>query len=100
MSMAQARRLCPHAVVLPPRFAVYQAVSERVFALVRQVAPMLEQIAFDEAFAEPPSLAGADAAEVERFAADLRATVRAAGGLSAPVAPPSAHPLAQIPSKL
>ena len=27
MPMGQARRLCPHAVVLPPRFALYQALS-------------------------------------------------------------------------
>jgi DNA polymerase-4 len=100
MSMAQARRLCPHAVVLPPRFAVYQAVSERVFALVRQVAPMLEQISLDEAFAEPPSLAGADAAEVERFAADLRARVRAEVGLSASVGAGSSKQIAKIASEL
>jgi nucleotidyltransferase/DNA polymerase involved in DNA repair len=39
---------------------VYQAVSERVFSVVREVAGPLEQVALDEAFTEPAALSGAD----------------------------------------
>jgi impB/mucB/samB family len=49
MPMSQARRQCPSAVVLPPRLRVYQAVSARVFSVVRQVGGPLEQVALDEA---------------------------------------------------
>jgi DNA polymerase-4 len=38
--MVQARRQCPHAVVLPPRFELYHVVSERVFDVLR-VSPAL-----------------------------------------------------------
>jgi DNA polymerase-4 len=100
MPMAEARRRCPHAVVLPPRFAVYHAVSERVFTLVRRAAPVLEQVALDEAFAEPPSLAGADAAEVEQFARQLRAQVREEVGLAASVGAGSGKQVAKIASGL
>ncbi|MER2091943.1 MAG: DNA polymerase IV, partial [Saccharopolyspora rectivirgula] len=69
MPMAEARRRCPTAVVLPPRFRVYQAVSARVMALVRDVSDAVEQVSIDEAFLEPAQLAGADTAKTEDFAA-------------------------------
>ena len=62
MPMHQARRLVgATAVVLPPRGVVYGVASRRVFDTVRSVVPVLEQLSFDEAFGEPPELAGASA---------------------------------------
>jgi DNA polymerase-4 len=100
MPMGQARRLCPHAVVLPPRFALYQAVSERVMGVLADAAPVLEPISLDEAFLEPPSLAGASPAEVQRFGVELRAAVREATGLAASVGAGSGKQLAKIASEL
>ncbi len=100
MPMGQARRLCPHAVVLPARFALYQALSARVMAVLADASPVLEPVSIDEAFLEPPALAGATAAEVERFGARLRADVRAATGLPASVGAGSGKQLAKIASEL
>src|ERR1700727_3743678 len=72
MPMHQARRLIGvTAVVLPPRGVVYGVASRRVFETVRAVVPVVEQLSFDEAFGEPPELAGASAADVEEFCAEL-----------------------------
>jgi DNA polymerase-4 len=100
MPMGQARRLCPHAVVLPARFALYQALSSRVMAVLADASPVLEPVSIDEAFLEPPALAGAMAAEVERFGVRLRADVRAATGLPASVGAGSGKQLAKIASEL
>jgi DNA polymerase IV len=100
MPMGQARRLCPHAVVLPARFTVYQALSSRAMDVLTEASPVLEPVSIDEAFLEPPSLAGAPAAEVERFGARLRADVRAATGLPASVGAGSGKQLAKIASEL
>ncbi len=100
MPMGQARRLCPHAVVLPARFGLYQSLSERVMAVLADAAPVLEPVSLDEAFLEPPALAGAGAGEVERFGADLRAAVRAATGLPSSVGAGSGKQLAKIASEL
>jgi DNA polymerase IV len=100
MPMGQARRLCPQAVVLPPRFALYQAVSERVLAVLAEAAPVVEPVSLDEAFLEPPDLAGVQAVTVERFGTDLRAAVRAATGLPASVGAGSGKQLAKIASEL
>lgn len=50
MPMAQARRLCPQAVVLPVRHGVYSQVSRQVMAILGQVTPVLERVSVDEAF--------------------------------------------------
>ena len=100
MPMGQARRLCPHAVVLPPRGALYSAVSEQVMAVLAEAAPVVEPVSLDEAFLEPPALAGATPAEVEEFGTTLRAAVRARTGLPASVGAGSGKQLAKIASEL
>jgi DNA polymerase-4 len=50
MPVAQARRLCPHAVFIPPRHGHYAAVSREVMAIFRAVTPEVEPLALDEAF--------------------------------------------------
>ena len=100
MPMGQARRLCPHAVVLPARFVLYQALSASVMAVLAAASPVLEPVSIDEAFLEPPALAGVSAAEVERFGVRLRADVHAATGLPASVGAGSGKQLAKIASEL
>ncbi|QRP44681.1 DNA polymerase IV [Amycolatopsis sp. FDAARGOS 1241] len=99
MPMSQARRLLPPgAVVLPPRFRLYEVLSKQVFDVVSEVAPVLERISLDEAFAEPPSLAGASVEEVTRFAEDLRARIRAETGLTASIGAGTGKQIAKIGS--
>jgi DNA polymerase-4 len=101
MPMHQARRLVGHgAVVLPPRGVVYGVASRRVLDTIRTILPVLEQLSLDEAFGEPPELAGAPAGDVERFCADLRAVVRAETGLVASVGAGSGKQIAKIASDL
>jgi DNA polymerase-4 len=50
MPVAQARRLCPHGVFIPPRHGHYAAVSREVMAIFRAVTPEVEPLALDEAF--------------------------------------------------
>lgn len=76
MPMFKARAACPHATVVRPNMAKYQAVGAAVRALMRRAAPIVEPLSIDEAFldfgppdsqAEPPALTLARlAAEVER----------------------------------
>jgi DNA polymerase-4 len=46
----QARRLCPGAVFLAPRFELYREVSARLHEILNEVTPLVEGIALDEAF--------------------------------------------------
>lgn len=100
MPMGQARRRCPHAVTVPPRFVVYQHLSEQVMAVLADAAPVLEPVSVDEAFLEPPDLRGATVEDVTRFGRELRAAVRAATGLPASVGAGTGKQLAKIASEL
>ncbi|KUI02130.1 DNA polymerase IV [Mycobacterium sp. IS-3022] len=101
MPMHQARRLVgAAAVVLPPRGVVYGVASRRVFETVREMVPVLEQLSYDEAFGEPPELAGASATDVEDFCRILRSRVLEQTGLVASVGAGSGKQLAKIASGL
>jgi len=50
MPMAKARRLCPQAIYLAPRFSRYQEVSARILEILRSYTPVVETISLDEAF--------------------------------------------------
>src|SRR5436189_1661447 len=50
MSMARAVRLCPSLVIVPPDFARYKAASNAVFAIFREVTPLVEPLSLDEAY--------------------------------------------------
>jgi DNA polymerase IV len=50
MGGVQARRLCPRAVVVPPRMGVYAKASKAVFEVFRQTTPLVEGLSIDEAF--------------------------------------------------
>ncbi len=50
MPMGQARRLCPHAAVVAPRFEVYHRYSESFHAIALSFTPLVEGIGLDEVF--------------------------------------------------
>ena len=50
MGGAQARRLCPHAIVVPPRMSAYSDASKAVFAVFEDTTPLVEGLSIDEAF--------------------------------------------------
>ena len=45
-----ARRLCPHAVVVPPRMSAYAEASRAVYRVFEDASPLVEGLSIDEAF--------------------------------------------------
>jgi DNA polymerase IV len=79
MPMRTARRLCPDAVFLPSDRATYEAASQQVMGALRTFDAVVEVLGWDEAFV------GATTDDPEGLAADVRARVSAATGLSCAV---------------
>lgn len=48
--MAEALRLCPDAIVCPPRFARYSEISSIFFEVLRGFSPLVEGLSIDEGF--------------------------------------------------
>ena len=49
---AQARRLCPQAIFIPPDFEAYRSKSREVWELVRERLPVVQQVGLDEGYAD------------------------------------------------
>lgn len=75
-----ARRLCPAAVVVPPRMSAYSRASAAVFEVFRDISPLVEPISVDEAFLDVSGLRRVSGDPVQ-IAARLRAEVRDRVGL-------------------
>ncbi|MEA2182411.1 MAG: polymerase, partial [Solirubrobacteraceae bacterium] len=56
MGGAKARRLCPQAVVVSPRWSAYVEASRAVFAVFDRTAPVVEGLSIDEAFLDVSGL--------------------------------------------
>ena len=50
MGGGRARRLCPQAIIVPPRMSAYSAASKAVFAVFDDISPLVEGLSIDEAF--------------------------------------------------
>ncbi|WP_436491816.1 DNA polymerase IV [Actinokineospora sp. HUAS TT18] len=76
MGGGEARRLCPRAIVVPPRMSAYSEASKAVFEVFRDTTPLVEGISIDEAFLDvgglwriagtPPEIAARLRSEVLR----------------------------------
>ena len=81
MGGAQARRLCPDAVVVGPRFEAYSDASKAVFEVFEQAAPVVEALSIDEAFLDVRGLEHISG--TPRQIADAAAPRRARAGRAA-----------------
>ena len=50
MPMFKALKLCPNAVVVPPRMDIYVKVSRQIKKFMSELSPMIEPLSLDEAF--------------------------------------------------
>ncbi|MEZ4417167.1 MAG: DNA polymerase IV [Gemmatimonadota bacterium] len=80
MGGGQARRLCPHAVVVPPRMSAYSDASRAVFAVFEDTTPAVEGLSIDEAFLDARGLERIAGTPLE-IAQRLRQQVRERVGL-------------------
>ncbi|MBL1077066.1 DNA polymerase IV [Nocardia sp. 2] len=80
MNVREALRLCPGAIVVPPRMGAYSAASRAVFEIFRDTTPEVEGISIDEAFLDVSGL-WRIAGEPVAIARGLRERVRREVGL-------------------
>ena len=75
MGGAQARRLCPQAVVVSPRTSAYVEASKALFRVFEDTTPLVEGLSIDEAFLDVRGLrrlSGTPAQIAVRLRRDVR----------------------------
>ena len=50
MPIFKAKKLCPEAIIIPPRMSLYKHISNLIFKKFYRLTPLVETIAFDEAY--------------------------------------------------
>jgi DNA polymerase-4 len=80
MGGRRARRLCPGAVVVSPRFSAYSEASKAVYAVFEDMTPSVEGLSIDEAFLDVRGMKRI-AGTPTQIAARLRRRVREEVGL-------------------
>src|SRR5437660_10069564 len=80
MGGAHARRLCPRAIVVPPRMSAYAEASKALFRVFEDATPLVEGLSIDEAFLDVRGLERISGTPAE-IAARLRRAVRERVGL-------------------
>ncbi len=99
MPMAQALRLCPHAIVVSGHMSRYVEVSRQVFAVLEQFTPLIEPLSIDEAFIDVTGSTRLFGTPVE-IAAEIKRRVRDETHLTASVGVAPNKFLAKIASDL
>jgi DNA polymerase-4 len=72
LPMSRAVRLCPELVIVRPDFTKYADVSRQVFAIFREVTPLVEPLSLDEAYLDVTENAWG-----ERFGVDVARRIKA-----------------------
>lgn len=85
MPATRAKRLCPHAVFLPPNPAKYQEVSRSVMQAFRELTPLVEPLSLDEAFLDVAGALKRLRTSPAQIGAELRRRVNAEHDLTCSV---------------
>ena len=97
MAGGRARRLCPEALVVQPRWSAYREASSAVFEVLEEAAPVVERVSIDEAFLDVSGLERISGSPRE-IGARLRREVRERVGLPITVGAARTRALAKVAS--
>ena len=98
MGGTEAKRRCPDAIFVPPRFSAYTEASRALFAAFRDTAPAVEGLSLEEAFLDVRGLERISGSPA-RIARRLRERVRAEVGLAVTVGVARTKVLAKMASR-
>jgi DNA polymerase IV len=97
MGGGRARRLCPHAIVVPPRMSAYLEASTAMFEVFDDTSPLVEALSIDEAFLDVHGMERI-AGTPREIAVRLRRDVRERVGLPVTVGVAATKFLAKVAS--
>lgn len=84
MPSSRAKRLCPDALFIPPDFRRYSKESEKIFAIYRELTPLVQAVSIDEAYLDVTDHLG-EAGTATAVAKEIRRRVREERGLTVSV---------------
>lgn len=98
MPMFRARKLCPDAVVIPPNFPKYVAVSRGIRERLERLTPLVEPLSLDEAFLDLSGTTRLHGAPPAHLLARLQQEIERDFGITVSIGLSHARYLAKIAS--
>ena len=95
----QAKKMCPGLIILPSDYETYGLYSKRMFNIMREFSPQVEEYSVDEGFADITGLRRVFRCSYEEIAARMKAEVQKQLGLTVSVGLSLSKSLAKICSK-
>jgi len=83
MPVSRAIRLCPQAILTPPRFSIYEGISQEIQRLLQNYTDRIEPIALDESFLDVSEYCRQNLVKAGLVAHQLRRQIFRETGLTA-----------------
>jgi len=83
MPTAQALRLCPEVIRVPPRHSLYSAVSRQIFAIFESFTPLVEPLSLDESYLDVSEHCRTSGQTAVQVAREIKRRVASETGLTA-----------------
>jgi DNA polymerase-4/DNA polymerase V len=99
VSLPDARRACPEAVILPSDYETYSLFSVRMFAILRRFSPDVEEYSIDEAFVDLTGLRRSFHGSYGMIARQMQETIEQELGITVSVGVSLSKVLAKIASR-
>ena len=99
VSIYDAKKICPALLVLPSDYETYSLFSRRMFQIIRQFTPQVEEYSIDEAFADITGMRRALRSSYEAIASHIKDEVCKNLGITVSVGLSITKVLAKIGSK-
>jgi len=99
VSLRDARRLCPDLIVVSGDYLSYSIFAERMYAIVREFTPLIEEYSIDECFADITGLDRAMKMSYEDIALTIKKKLETSLGLTFGVGMGPCKVLAKVASK-
>lgn len=97
MPVGQARRLCPHLIMISPDIPSYREKSVRIMKMLEDVTPLVEKVSVDEAFLDVSGARRLMGSPVQ-IATDIRQRIRQEEGVAASIGIAATKHVAKIAS--
>ncbi len=99
VSLREAKALCPGLILLSSDYESYSLFSKRMFHIIRQYTPQVEEYSIDEAFADLTGMRRALHASYDEIARKIKEQIRQELGLTVSVGLSVSKVLAKVGSK-
>lgn len=99
MPLNQARQICPEAIVVPSDYETYSIFSKRMFAIMREFTPEVEEYSIDEGFADLTGLRRVHKTSYEGIALMIKKSIEEELGITVSIGLSLSKSLAKLASK-